>query len=73
VTPFTFANDLLTEVAHEPRVIPEMESVTVFPAGQATDENSIATAISALEMIRFILLFEKKSPHACGYDASTGY
>lgn len=67
VTPFTFVNDLFTEVTHEPQVIPDTASVTVWLAGQATDENNIAAAISALEMIRFILLlFDTRSPHPAG-------
>jgi hypothetical protein len=62
LTPFTLVNDLFTEIAQEPQVIPDTASVIVLVAVQPEAEYAIATAITTRAMKFFI--FPPSDPHS---------
>ena len=61
LTPCTLVNDLFTEIAQEPQVIPDTASVTVLVAVHPQAEYAIATAITARAMKFFIFLRQNRT------------
>ena len=71
VTPWTFVNDLFTEITHDAQVIPDTESVTVLISANAAVAKKVVemNSTQSSRVSRFMISYRQSLPSGASTDA----